>query len=59
MGFGEDKNNRSYSRAANTMKQMVAVVELFHQAFPLRLSIFFGYNEQPRFFHLRMKKTSF
>ena len=38
--FGDDKNNKYYSRAANTMKQMVAAVELFHHSFPLQLSIF-------------------
>lgn len=39
-GFGDDKNNRYYSRAANTMKQMAAAVELFHHSFPLQLPIF-------------------
>ena len=39
-GFADDKNNRYYPRAANTMKQMVAAVELFHRSFPLQLSIF-------------------
>lgn len=39
-GIGEDKNDRYYSRAANTVKQMVVVVvELFHHSFSLHLSI--------------------
>lgn len=35
---GEDKNNRYYSRVANTVKQMVAAVDFFHHSFPLHLS---------------------
>lgn len=38
--FGDDKNNKYYSMAANTMKQMVAAIELSHHSFPLQLSIF-------------------
>lgn len=40
LGFGEDKNNRYYSRAENTMEQMATVAELFHHSFPLHPSIF-------------------
>lgn len=37
--FWERRNNRYYSRAANTVQQMVSVIEIFHHSFPLHLSV--------------------